>query len=495
MLTKKYSWHNHRIFNKPEKETKERPPRIFKRGTTRYIRPGKHKVRVSDLNLIIKNYIGKPPRRTATKRGGDEVKQLKALALKAREDRATLEKMMMLKQISDQKANEELRVAQIKQEALANNERERQALQAAHRRELADLKRDVELANREVIREIQNRTKAVMELERDLDIQLTKQNPFFIATQRAAQAAVSPSFSGVEESDNIPQQRVNQAERRRIDIEDEEALPPEALPIAKARQTKEERLAALNLANKLGRPKQRRALVAQAGRQIEKELMAQPERIKQAIQQPESATASAPVGRAVVGEQAPASVVGAQAAADPILDNPQPDEINGDGKPREASRVGLTNYQINDMMSDEPCYLTTCSADEIPTLKHLAQIALDEYGQCGFIVNIDPRDVQVSEHWVAIYIDVDKEKVCFYYDPFGEPPTPLIANGLKQLIVSLKLPYYLASQYNQEVNQDDNSSRCGIHAMMVLTSLFAGMSTEKATDNNEEAAQEFERYI
>ena len=147
------------------------------------------------------------------------------------------------------------------------------------------------------------------------------------------------------------------------------------------------------------------------------------------------------------------------------------------------------------MMSDEPCYLTTCSADEIPTLKHLAQIALDEYGQCGFIVNIDPRDVQVSEHWVAIYIDVDKEKVCFYYDPFGEPPTPLIANGLKQLIVSLKLPYYLASQYNQEVNQDDNSSRCGIHAMMVLTSLFAGMSTEKATDNNEEAAQEFERYI
>jgi hypothetical protein len=451
MLTKKYSWHNHRIFNKPEKETKERPPRIFKRGTTRYIRPGKHKVRVSDLNLIIKNYIGKPPRRTATKRGGDEVKQLKALALKAREDRATLEKMMMLKQISDQKANEELRVAQIKQEALANNERERQALQAAHRRELADLKRDVELANREVIREIQNRTKAVIELERDLDIQLTKQNPFFIATNKPMREASASSAS------DPPQQRVNQAERRRIDIEDEEALPPEALPIAKARQTKEERLAALNAANKLlGRPKQRRALVAQAGRQIEKELMA-------------------------------------QAAADPILDEPQRDEINGEGLAMHNG--GLTNYQINDMMSDEPCYLTTCSADEIPTLKHLAQIALDEYGQCGFIVNIDPRDVQVSEHWVAIYIDVDKEKVCFYYDPFGEPPTPLIANGLKQLIVSLKLPYYLASQYNQEVNQDDNSSRCGIHAMMVLTSLFAGMSTEKATDNNEEAAQDFERYI
>jgi hypothetical protein len=461
MLTKKYSWHNHRIFNKPEKETKERPPRIFKRGTTRYIRPGKHKVRVSDLNLIIKNYIGKPPRRTATKRGGDEVKQLKALALKAREDRATLEKMMMLKQISDQKANEELRVAQIKQEALANNERERQALQAAHRRELADLKRDVELANREVIREIQNRTKAVMELEDDLHKQLTKEDPFIIATNptRAAHA----SISGVD--DNIPQHRVNQAERydqrerydhkerRRVDIEDEEALPPEALPIAKARQTKEERLAALNLANKLGRPKQRKALVAQMGQQIEKELMA-------------------------------------QAAADPILD-----EINGEGLATHNKKMGLTNYQINDMMSDEPCYLTTCSADEIPTLKHLAQIALDEYGQCGFIVNIDPRDVQVSEHWVAIYIDVDKEKVCFYYDPFGEPPTPLIANGLKQLIVSLKLPYYLASQYNQEVNQDNNSSRCGIHAMMVLTSLFAGMSTEKATDNNEEAAQEFERYI
>jgi hypothetical protein len=472
MLTKKYSWHNHRIFNKPEKETKERPPRIFKRGTTRYIRPGKHKVRVSDLNLIIKNYIGKPPRRTATKRGGDEVKQLKALALKAREDRATLEKMMMLKQISDQKANEELRVAQIKQEALANNERERQALQAAHRRELADLKRDVELANREVIREIQNRTKAVIELERDLDIQLTKQNPFFIATQRTTSAA-SPSISGVD--DNIPQHRVNQAERydqrerRRVDIEDEEALPPEALPIAKARQTKEERLAALNLANKLGRPKQRKALVAQMGQQIEKELMAQ--------------------------QQAPQRGMPAQAAADPILDNPQPDEINGEGLATHNKKMGLTNYQINDMMSDEPCYLTTCSADEIPTLKHLAQIALDEYGQCGFIVNIDPRDVQVSEHWVAIYIDVDKEKVCFYYDPFGEPPTPLIANGLKQLIVSLKLPYYLASQYNQEVNQDNNSSRCGIHAMMVLTSLFAGMSTEKATDNNEEAAQEFERYI
>jgi hypothetical protein len=469
MLTKKYSWHAHRTFQKPEKEDKKRPPRIFKRKDTRYIRPGRHKIRVSDINLIIKNYIGKQPKRQPARRGGETAAKLKALANKAREDKIALEKLIMVKHLSDQKASEELRIRQIKEESLAKNEAERRALQLAHEREITDLKRDNDLLNRELIKQIGARNLALSNLESELYDGIIK-------TDRSKSATANPRPAG-------------QPGPSREDEEDDEVTGP-AFPVLLTKREKQaKRLAELHEMEKtFGKKKDRDRAVKRAGREIAQQASAAAGPLDILPPEPPAGPASQPSQAST-----------AQAFDDSILDEMPAqigDGVAGETPPTPTARAaGLTNHQIDDMMSDEPRYLATISADQIAGLKDAARVTLDEYGECGFIVNLDPYDEAIKQHWVAVYIDVEKEKVLFYYDSFGDPPTEEIARGLKQLVKSLRLPYYLSARYNTNVNQMENSSRCGIHAMMVLTDLMAGMSTDAATQHGEGAAEAFERYI
>jgi len=453
------------IERKPIKSKKLRPPRIYKRKGVKYIRPGKNKIKVSDVNLIINNHIASRSR-SGYQRGYRRYRSYQKKAKELMELRAKLKQQQADLLISENKKKEALRMQQIKEEALAKTDSEKVSLLAIHKKELKSLNDDHAKYSKRLLERINDETKTIEEREDDIRKEIKAEDKR--KRSEASKKGWADRKKGISETnaafDTIgkpPGAAAKPTKGKAVPLEES----PATTPISP--------------------------------------LPAMPTR-KPPIVRPTSAIAAAepivdlPDVEGYDGEDRPAVA----APRPPPLDIPDDDAIlmiptiseTGDGK-KHGGPNGMSNYQIDAAMEDEPMYLKTISADQIPELDLMANLALDEYKQCGFIVNTDPLGVTETQHWTAVYIDCDDENICYYYDSFGEPPTPLIAAGLKTLVSRLDIPHYLAFEYNTIVNQDENSSRCGIHCILTLTDLFAGMSTEMASDHSEQAAKAFQHYI
>lgn len=150
---------------------------------------------------------------------------------------------------------------------------------------------------------------------------------------------------------------------------------------------------------------------------------------------------------------------------------------------------GMDNRQIDKIFKAESRYIGTLSRDGIRNASSLIHHAIDQYGECCFIMNLDKQNQDMYEHWVAFYIDVDKTKTIYYYDPFGEAlPFKECLTDLHHIMNQLNIPYYLTFKQNNKKNQRINSNRCGIHCIVFLYKMLDGEDFYKATDSNEQEA-------
>lgn len=454
------------VVERKKKSKKLRPPRIYKRKGVKYIRPGKNKIKVSDVNLIINNTIA------SRSRGGYQrgYKNYKGYQKKAKDLMETKEKLQQVAtELSRVQASEReaQRVLQIKEESLQKSEALKQAERIRHRK-AAQALNDRHASESAEMQAIINDTslsiddmkaKAKEYYEKGKIAGILEKNAATAAKNKATRALNKEKVVKIEEGfDETPR-----APKDKIDL------------------TKAKPMMALAAADDvpLG-PDEEAAAGPSTG--IPKKI------IKMGDRKVATASAAPTLTRLKIDEEDDEAI--------PSLPTiTETDEtIVSQGK-KHGGPHGMSNFQIDAAMEDEPMYLKTISADQISDLDLMANLALDEYKQCGFIVNVDPRGVVDRQHWTAVYIDCDDENVCYYYDSFGDPPTPMIAAGLKALISKLYIPHYLAFEYNNIVNQDINSNRCGIHCILTLTELFSGMSTEQVGGHCEGAAKAFQYYI
>jgi len=176
------------------------------------------------------------------------------------------------------------------------------------------------------------------------------------------------------------------------------------------------------------------------------------------------------------------------------------EEISGDGKKKKNGTSslpnGITNWQIDNIFGDEPRYVGTISRDQIKTIAPLIHHAIDQYGECGFIMNLDRLDQQLYEHWVAVFIDADHAKAVYYYDPFGEPlKFKMVKDDLDAVVKSLHLPYYLGYYENTTKNQNYSSNRCGIFSVMFIQNMLNGSSFSHASKLKEPDAMHEQRIL
>ena len=352
------------------------------------------------------------------------------------EAKAKLSQMLIDLNVSENKRKEALRIQQIKEEALAKTEEEKQALLQEHRRELARLNEGYAERTREIQGSIERDKRQVEQMTGQLMGMLASN------AKLIGDTAIANRQKGINQKNRESRAASKFAERS----VKEYIMPDKKRPGAKAAADP---------------------------------LLDNPD---------------------MGGELIEVPVVDPSIAAQrsPVIDEPDdealPEPITSNGK-KHGGNCGMSNFQIDAAMEDEPMYLKTISADQIPELYIMANLALDEYKQCGFIVNTDPLGVVETQHWTAVYIDCDDENILYYYDSFGDPPTPLIAAGLRALIRKLDIPHYLAFEYNNVVNQNISSNRCGVHCILTLTELFSGMSTDLAASHGEGAAKAFQQYI
>ena len=168
-------------------------------------------------------------------------------------------------------------------------------------------------------------------------------------------------------------------------------------------------------------------------------------------------------------------------------------EFFGMGSQQDSKRDnlpdGMDNRQIDRIFKSEPRYIGTLSRDGIRNASSLIHHAIDQYGECCFIMNLDKHDEERYEHWVAFFIDVDKTKTIYYYDPFGEAlPFKECLTDLHHIMNKLNIPYYLTFKQNNKKNQRVNSNRCGIHCIVFLFKMLDGEDFYEATNSNEQEA-------
>jgi len=166
-------------------------------------------------------------------------------------------------------------------------------------------------------------------------------------------------------------------------------------------------------------------------------------------------------------------------------DIPLPGAVHGDGSGDSLTKNHeRSDRQLIDQMSPwvKDGFIGVKAADELDELAPL----IDKGPECGFIVNKSTR-ASGGTHWCAVFISWANTKAhapeLDYYDPFGDPPPPMIADALKELVATRKgLKTMLKFKINRVPNQDDRSSTCGYQAMRFLQDMFAGKTFKEATD-------------
>jgi hypothetical protein len=535
------------------KKKKKRPPRVYKKGEKLYIKEGKQKVPISDVQLVINNYISKNSRK-GKKRGPEATADLKAKQLEQASQAKQLLQMQEAIKENKQRAEMDLRVKQIREEALAKNNLELQALKLNHDRQMYELKQQLDAQERvqgvavnDITRQLVERQALIDNYDKRVDQLLESKNENIenlygnISDLKLAEQArlEKNKLAAYRKASNEEHKR--SIEVAKMEIDRLLAKPPgyDASPAAAAEYDKKleaaQRELSLRQQSKPGIPLEAQSTqvyVDDGGPSVmaqsaQVSVMAQPTAplldrpsiedtvAPRLMQRRQDIMAAAPRPEAEGPRAITVELDGEfkdsgppTAAPKPVGPNPEQgskglSKLNytiqhglGNSKGVSSLPNGLTNVQIDDIMDVFPQYIKTICSDEIIDIIPACKTTLDEYGQFGFIINLDKQNTTDYLHWCAVYCESDDEKVLYWYDPFGHPPLKHIVTDLKKLVHEMSLPYYLGTGINTKKNQNLNSNRCGIHCMLFLTDMFNGMSTEDASSHNEHDAMDFQaRYI
>lgn len=517
----------------PVKRVKKRPPRIYRRGKkVYYVKEGNQRVPVSDVDLVINNIIS-TARAKRRPLGQEAAARLSKVAIEKEELKKRAEIADIILRNKEERESTALRVKQIRELAQAKTDLETKALQVGHEAENKQAAALREIENAQTKLEIENVKNTA--LKRELEIQQAYQvvaNPVEAKRDDAAAARIMESLdlrTGqiLEAKDALLASKIaREKQDAKSKVFAEQVKAANVKKLANYNKLIDEYNELIDIYKEDTKPKVKnpnkvtggissaatrklRALekkVAEDTRteQMEDVLLAdniltRPQPSRQ-LQDAEQVLSEQVPPMSQLSEQVPPmSQLSASAAAEPeqkqlvpLSTQFTPPVQTGTGKkPVSSLPNGLTETQLNDLMDDEPRFLKTVAADEIPLLNHAAKIIDDDYGEFGFIINLDKRDENKYEHWISCYIDTTNDKSVKYYDPFGDPPNETITAGIKSLVHSLNLPYYLLFTYNKDKQQNLNSNRCGIHSMLFLRKQFA----DDDTAQNERDAMDYQRML
>jgi len=509
------------VFPLMAKKKKQRPPRVYKKGEKLYIKEGKQKVPISDVQLVINNYISKNSRK-GKKRGPDATADLKAKQLEQANQAKQLLQIQEAIKENKQRAEMDLRVKQIREEALAKNDLELRAVKLDHDRQMYELKQQLDAQERvqgvavnDITRQLAERQVLIDNYDKRVDQLLESKNENIENLYGNISDLKLAEQTRLEKNKLAAYRKASNEEHKRsievakMEIDRLLAKPPlyDASAATAAEYDKKleaaQRELSLRQQSKPGIPLEAQPTASVLDRPVIEDTGAPIREMRRRQDNMAPGPSAAASAVALDGEFKDSG----PSAAAPKPEPPNPEQgskgaskyiQHGLGNKANVSSLpnGLNNVQIDDVMDVFPQYIKTICSDEIIDIIPACKTVLDEYGQFGFIVNLDRQDTTDYLHWCAVYCESDDEKTLYWYDPFGHPPLKHIVTDLKKLVHEMSLPYYLGTGINTKKNQNLNSNRCGIHCMLFLTDMFNGMSTEDASSHNEHDAMDFQaRYI
>lgn len=152
----------------------------------------------------------------------------------------------------------------------------------------------------------------------------------------------------------------------------------------------------------------------------------------------------------------------------------------------DGSMRGMYGSEIEDILKGFKQFIGVVPMDHVEKL--------DPKGkkQFCFVVNTDTSEGK-GKHWVACYVDTNKQKTIEYYDSMAEDCPKMFQSGIKKLIDKLKIPIYLKFKHNKIRNQKYGTDTCGIMCVMYLLKRMNGGNWKFSsgyTDLKEDEANE-----
>ena len=121
-----------------------------------------------------------------------------------------------------------------------------------------------------------------------------------------------------------------------------------------------------------------------------------------------------------------------------------------------------------------------CIVNELCNIQ-LADLIKKNIKKLGIVFNLDPHD-KPGSHWVALYLDLVKNKV-YYFDSYGmEPPTEVLRLVERIKSQGQDIGKDIGYEYNQTRHQYKNSE-CGVYSMHFITQLLEGRKSFNGLQN------------
>ena len=156
----------------------------------------------------------------------------------------------------------------------------------------------------------------------------------------------------------------------------------------------------------------------------------------------------------------------------------------------DASQIGegrgMYGSEIEDILKGFKQFIGVVPMD------HVGKLDPKGKKQFCFVVNTDTSKGK-GKHWVACYVDTNKEKTIEYYDSMADDCPKMFQSGIKKLIDKLKIPIYLKFKHNKIRNQKYGTDTCGIMCIMYLLKRMSGGNWKFSsgyTDLKEDEADE-----
>lgn len=165
-------------------------------------------------------------------------------------------------------------------------------------------------------------------------------------------------------------------------------------------------------------------------------------------------------------------------------------ESSSDESSSEESQIGdgrgMYGTEIEDILKGFKQFIGVVPMD------HVGKLDPKGKKQFCFVVNTDTSKGK-GKHWVACYVDTNKEKTIEYYDSMADDCPKMFQSGIKKLIDKLKIPIYLKFKHNKIRNQKYGTDTCGIMCIMFLLKRMSGGNWKFSsgyTDLKEDEANE-----
>lgn len=129
---------------------------------------------------------------------------------------------------------------------------------------------------------------------------------------------------------------------------------------------------------------------------------------------------------------------------------------------------------------DEEFSMGVCVVEELCKIS-IAKLLNNGITKVGIVFNLD-KHTESGSHWIAMFIDLKKERI-YYWDSYGEKPPKEVNNLVNRIKEQGKMKGMKFRYYKNNIRHQYRNSECGVYCMYFIVKLLQGKTFREIIKN------------